>query len=351
MVWPTGSDLFIRAALGASAGATAAVVLCCTAILSLRFGNLARARRLARLQSEWREVLAAGMAGERLTLDVAPRDRWDFLKLWCALHDSVRGEARDALKITGRHLGLPVWAEALAGRRQLRDRLVGLTALGRLGAVQSTAWVEPHMDDADPVISIIAAQAYVRLVPARALPRLLESAARRSDWPAARIVEILRDAGSVNVAGPLLGALRNARGEERRRLIPFLTVLDAAQSADILRQLCADPDDPECVAGALKLMRSPDSLELVRQAAGHPQWFVRVQACRAFGRFGTRDDLKVLTRLLGDRHWWVRYRAAEALTRMPFVPKEDLRKLARRHPDKYARDMLGMWLDSTGTGR
>jgi HEAT repeat protein len=164
-------------------------------------------------------------------------------------------------------------------------------------------------------------------------------------------MEILREAGSAHVAAPLLAALRVARGEVRHRMIPFLAVLDAAQSAPMLRELCADRDDPECLAAVLRLLRSPEDLALVREAVAHSAWFVRVQACRALGRFGTREDLPLLSGLLGDRHWWVRYRSAEALSRLPFVPNEELRKLASLHPDAYARDMLGMWLDSTGAAR
>lgn len=295
----------------------------------------------------WREALAGGMLGERPTLAVAHRDRWNFIKLWCKFHDSVRGSARTALKEFARTLGMPDWALSLASHRRLRDRILGLSALGRMGELTDSDQLERLLTHPDPILSLTAAQAYARIMPPRALLPVLQVASRRDDWPAARLVGLLLEVGTEAAAAPLLTAVETTRGKARKRLIPLLICLESRDTVDIVRKLLGDQDDPETLAAALPLAR-PDDMPLVRLAADNPAWFVRAKACQVLGNFGAREDFALLESHLGDQQWWVRYRAAEALSNLPGVSVKELRDLAATHPDPYGREMMRMWLDGLG---
>lgn len=347
LAWFTDSDPFVRFALWAGVLICASIALCAITILVLRFLFLSHRRHLNRCLPRWRVALAAGMLGEMPTINVARRDRWDFIKLWCQLHDSVRGEAREALQSLARSLGMPKWARALGARRRLRNRILGLSAMGRMGDFTGIEQLESLLNHPDNIISLTAAQAYARLVPTQALPPVLEAAAYRYDWPAARLMEILRDAGAEAATRPLLDAVSKTKGHARKRLIPLLVCLQPSDSAPTIHDLLAHTDDAESLAAALP-QASPEDLPLVRHAATHTAWYVRSKACQALSEIGSRKDFDLLTGLLGDPQWWVRYRAAEALIHLPDVAPETLRQLAADHADPYAREMLRMWLDSRG---
>lgn len=339
----------MRFAVWAGLAASAAIMLCSATILALRIAYLLRRRHLQRLLPTWRAALSGGILGEFPTIRVAPRDRWHFIKLWCQLHDSVRGEAREALRGFARVMEMPEWAVALAGQKRLRKRLLGICALGRIGEYAGIeSLVVSLLSDPDAVVSLTAAQAYARLVPKEALPPILRAASQRSDWPTARLAEMFREVGIEAATAPLLDAISTLRGAARTRLIPLLACLRSIDAAATIQALLQDPADAESLAATLPATRRPEHLPYVREAATHPAWYVRAQACQALGRLGTLEDLALLSKLLGDHEWWVRYRAAEALLDLPTVPRGALRALAVRHDDPYARDMLRMWLDKSG---
>lgn len=325
----------------------ASVLLCCVTILILRIRYLRRHRRLLQKSPEWRHVLAAGSFGEIPTLTIAKRDRWQFLKMWCQTHDLVRGDAREMLKAMAHFLGMPKWALDLAAKRRLRDRLLGIRALGRMGEFANIDQLETLVNHPDPILSLTAAEACARIVPSETLPLVLGTAALRGDWPTARLMDIIREAGTETAKDPLLAAVETAEGEQRKRLVPLLGCLESRDTVHTVRRMLMDDDDPEIQVAALPLTR-PDDIAFIRKAADSPAWFVRAKACQMLGEYGGGEDVAILQRRLGDPQWWVRYRAAESLLRLPGVSRGELRELAAAHPDRYGREMLRMWLDNQG---
>lgn len=325
----------------------ASVLLCCLTILVLRIRYLRRHRRLLLRIPEWRHVLAAGSTGEIPTLSVAERDRWQFLKMWCQTHDLVRGDAREMLKAMAHFLGMPKWALDLAAKRRLRDRLLGISALGRMGEFANIDQLETLVNHPDPILSLTAAEACARIVPSETLPLILQTAASRGDWPTARLMDIVREAGTEIAKGPLLAAVEDVQGDQRKRLVPLLGCLESRDTVHTVRRMLMDDADPEIQAAALPLTR-PDDIPFIRKAAESPAWFVRAKACQMLGEYGVKEDVAILERRLGDPQWWVRYRAAESLLRLPGVSRDELSDLAATHPDRYGREMLRMWLDNQG---
>lgn len=343
----TASDSFLSLAIWAELSIVAAVVACCMAIIVMRINTLRQQRRIARQKPYWREALAVGIHGEMPSLHVARQDRWHFMKLWCQSHDSVRGEAREALKNLARSLGMQKWAIDFASKHRLRDRLLGIIALGCIGESKGIERLKALVNEPNSVLSLTAAEAYARIVPTEALPIVLHAASRREDWPMARLMEILAEAGPTMAKDPLLAAVRTNRGRHRQRLVPLLACLESRDTMTMVRKMLSNQDDPEILAAALPLAH-PEDLPYVRAAANHSAWFVRAKACRVLGEYGDATDTKLLQHLLGDREWWVRYRAAESLLKIPGISRAHVRQLATSHPDPFARDMLKMWLDSPG---
>jgi len=65
-----------------------------------------------------------------------------------------------------------------------------------------------------------------------------------------------------------------------------------------------------------------------------------MQAANVLGRIGQQEHVSLLEALLDDREWWVRYRAAQAITRLPFLGPNRLRRIRLRQADRYATDIL-----------
>lgn len=72
----------------------------------------------------------------------------------------------------------------------------------------------------------------------------------------------------------------------------------------------------------------------------HPNLYVRIQAAKAMGRVGTRDDIIRLEPLLSDNDWWLRYRAARAICKLSGNDWNFLQQLINRQKDQFARDIV-----------
>ena len=126
---------------------------------------------------------------------------------------------------------------------------------------------------------------------------------------------------------------------------------DAASTTDVNRlisNILDHRDEPELLAAALKVARGHLSAERVGALANHNAWYVRMQAANLLAKFGAPESIKVLEQMLSDTEWWVRYRAAQAITKLPFLGPNTLRRLCDRQPDRFARDIMRQALAERG---
>jgi HEAT repeat protein len=112
-------------------------------------------------------------------------------------------------------------------------------------------------------------------------------------------------------------------------------VLDA-----LVNDLIRESNDAGVLNAALKLVSGYGGVPRIAALTTHSVWFVRMQAAKVLGRIGQPEHLKLLEALLSDGEWWVRYRAAQAITGLPFLGPNQLRKLRLRQQDRYAADIL-----------
>lgn len=220
------------------------------------------------------------------------------------------------------------------------ERLLALLTLGRLGQSVDRGRLLRRAQEDVPHIALAAARALIMIDPQQAVQDLLPIVVQRSDWPSAKIVAILGEAGA-DVLSPLLATfLRQTPLTELPRLLPLLADVDIEVADPILYKVLTKAKQRELIISALKLARSPQIIDAVRELLHHEDWRVRTQAASAMGRIGSSRDIGMLAPLLHAPEWWVRYRTGQALVGLPGVSTQDLQLLHDSLQDVFARDML-----------
>jgi hypothetical protein len=317
------------------------------AVFALRMRLLVRRRREHDYESRWRPLLAECVFGVPERLPEVPRKlRYHFLKLWNYHHESLVGGARANLVALAERMGLERLARELMRSGDLRERLIAVVTLGHLGDRSQWHELRALVSDRSPMLSLAAARALLDIDAAATLAWLVTVMAAREDWPLARVVAMLREAGPDRVTQPLIAAVEAASRVEggQREVVRLLRMMEVAHTervAPLAGRIARESRDPEVIAAALRLVQDPRDLDFVRTMARHEQWFVRLAALRVLGRIGGPADRVLLVERLGDPHWWVRYHAARALVALPGTRLEDLEKVRATLADRFAADMLG----------
>jgi len=349
----TGSDPLLAAAVWIGAGSLLVSVALLAGILALRLRLAAREAREQRFAERWQPVLAACALGAP---EGAPRldpdDGLLFIALWLRAQESLRGDAQQHLNALAVQVGADRLAISYLGSRDTRRELMALMAAGhlRLAAIWSLA--KELTVQAPPLVSLVAAQTLLRIDAPRALPEVLLLAARREDWPVARLGAMLREC-DVNDVGPALAAAIGAERKEApqgpgiARLLRLLGPVAAEAARPAVREVLEQIRRPDVTAVALETLWHPEDADQARAQVAHAEWFVRLAAVKALGRVGSEADHATLKDMLSDPSWWVRYRAAQALARLPGVDRAALVALQAASSDRYAADMLGQVLAET----
>lgn len=320
-------------------------------VLGMRLRLFAEESRRRRFLETWRPVLmlyTTDSHGPLPPLDrrFSRRDMLAFLNLWSYYHELVKGDAKDNLNSLARLVGVDREARRMLTSGNLRERLLAITAVGLLR--EASAW-ETLVKIASwdvPAASLAAARSLVLIDASRALPLLVPLISDRNEWPTPKVGSLLLEAGKEVITAPLAeGALEAAaeRPESAARLVRYLAATRCFQALPAIRQIVDGSVHEEllseCVA-AMGEFADPTDLPVVRQFVTHPAWPVRVQAARALGKMGAREDQRRLVAMLDDSEWWVRYRAAQGLASLPFVGLHHLQGIVDSLTDRYARDIL-----------
>ena len=345
MASATASEALLAAAFWAGIASLAVSAAMLAAILLLRTISGARATRERQVADRWRGVLAAcagGASPQAGPLD--PAEAYVFLRLWNAMHESLRGEAKEQLNDLARRVGADRIAVRFLGSGDPRRELVAILTLGNLREPLVADLMHALAGHDLPVVSMRAMQALLRIDARRGLPILLSYAGWRVDWPLSRVISLLReeDAGAVSraLAEALEAALASPEAASRA---PRLLRLAEAAHPEILRpalQRALARDDAETLAAALAALRHPDDVAHARRLASHGDWRVRLQASRALRRLGTAEDLPRLVGLMADPNWWVRYRSAQAVAALPWLAAPEVDRIAAGLTDRFAADAL-----------
>lgn len=324
------SDPVLRVALWSGVAASVLTGIVALVIVLLRLALLRDERRWQDFLAQWRpRLLSLLIEPSSAPLPALPAaDRRRFLRLWVYLHESVRGEAAERLNAAARELGIDRFARGLLQNGGSRTaRLQAVLALGHLRDEAAWAPLQRLAGVIDPLLSIHAARALVRIDPLRAAEALTPLALRRDDWDVARLATFMGDARAA--FGLMLARrLPGLRAQALPRALRLARALRLSLPLPGLRRLFHPRQEAAVLREALPLLQGPEWHDDVLQALRHPDAGVRAEALRAMAAIAVPADLPRVSALLQDADAEVRLASARTLTALPFVADAELHALA-----------------------
>jgi len=343
LLFPDAETAF---ALTVASGAFVLGLLLLAAIAVIGLLRRQRRRRIAAIESRWREALAQAVDDPaHATLPaVGVSDLPHFLEAWNRLLDSAdEGTAARLAALLSRH-GIDERALGMLRKSSTRLRLAAISAAGHLR--EPRAWDELNAlaQGASPETSFAAARALLRIDARRGLEALSQQIPGRGDWPVARLASVFESLGPSVVTGPLITMLLRRPRPGLDRVVKLARFGEPQKISGVVRGWLGSSTDPDVLMAALACIEDRGDVPWALGAAQHPEWRVRMAAARAIGRVGNREELPALLELLRDPVWWVRYHAAHGLTRLEGLAPHELDALHEGARDAFAADMLGQAL-------
>jgi HEAT repeat protein len=347
----SGFSASVSAALWITVASIGGSLLLLLYTLELRFRRRLRERQRASVIAHWRAIIADAVTGNATAAAPTLRrgERREFLRLWVYTRSMVEGAAADRLIALARSLSLPELARRQARESHIGAKLMAIQAQGYLRDPDSFAELAAATDDANPLVSIAAAEALAAIDATRAVDRLIPKIARRRDWPRTHVFKVLQRAGSAVIGEPLYRCIRAAADDDAAYLLQFAEIAEFDVRDALAVELLRSRENPEVLAAALKVATGHAAVPRIDELLAHPAWYVRMQAARLLGRMGRLEDAPRLEKLLADEEWWVRFRAAKALVSLPGLGAQSLEQVRMRLIDRYARDILGQVIAETST--
>jgi HEAT repeat protein len=327
-----------------------AAVLVTTVVLfvytvGLRVATISSNQRRRSFLTRWRDVFATSMLSlESARQQPLPRvrrsDRVDLLEEWNRARSMVNGSAVDNLIELAQRTGIPEVALRLFHGRRIRSRILAVQTIGHLRLARHRDDLRALLEHENTALSITAAAALVDIDPDVGISAVVPLINRRRDWPKTRVSVLLRQAGSARISEPMYRAIRSEDDAGKTYLLQFARLMEAEILDALVEDLLRESRDPGVLNAALKLVSGFAGVPRIAMLTKHEAWFVRMQAAKVLGRVGQEEHLSLLEALLDDPEWWVRYRAAQAITSLPFLGPNQLRKLRLRQSDPFAGDIL-----------
>jgi hypothetical protein len=337
------SDPKIRLAFWIGAISILLTIILLVEIIRIRISLRAKKNRQNHFLKLWQPILIKTIAGETPKLPVLEaKDMTDFLMLWLRFYKTLRGEARSNLNLLLRQLPVKKQISNMLKGKKTDERLIALNTVGYLG--DKDAWDElvAILDDPEHAISVTAAYSLIRIDAEKAISQVIPMIVRRRDWPVNRTALMLKEAGAAFVEAFIV-TVEQAEKHNQPYLLRLMRILDVLQlnrPLVFLRHILENSQDAELVTAALKLVRSPSDLDLVRMRVSDTNWAVQVQVASILGRLGASEDVARLIFLIGAKDWWVRYRAAKSLVSLPFVSNQQIESIKQSMTDAFGRDIL-----------
>ena len=341
MEFATSSDPIVNLAFWTGIAVIFIIIFMVLYVIFLRYMLIREERRRKLFLDVWRPILIRSLESIPDVLPPVKKKDWPVLfNLWNHFHESLRGSAKDNLNEIARKAGMLPVAGSLLKKRKVKSRLAAITTLGLLR--DKTVWEEIKNSSVDehPSVSLAAMRALIRIDEERAMPFIIPLISARTDWPPARVANILHEASPHVICVALADAILHSPEPHIPLLIRYFETIACDSSTVVLRQAIEKFPNAAVISACLHAFKSPDALDIVRKNLTHAAWHVRVQAVRALGRMGLVYDKYILINMLCDQQWWVRYRAAQALSSLPFISTVDLEKIRDEQADRYAKDIL-----------
>lgn len=338
-------DTLTTIALWSIAAVLVTTVVLFVYTMGLRLATISEGQRRRQFLNRWRDVFATSMlsldsAKEQQLPRVRRSDRIDLLEEWNRARSMVDGSAVQNLIVLARRTGIPDVALQLLHSRRMQSRMLAVQTIGHMQLKAHRDTARSLVDHDNTALSITAAGALVDIDPDFGISVIVPMINKRRDWPKTRVSVLLRQAGTARISEPMYRAIRSEDDSGTTYLLQFARLMEAEILDALIADLLRESRDPGVLNAALKLVSGFTGVPRIASLTQHEAWFVRMQAAKVLGRVGQEEHLSLLEALLDDREWWVRYRAAQAITSLPFLGPNQLRKLRLRQSDRFASDIL-----------
>jgi HEAT repeats len=337
------SDPKIRLAFWIGAISILLTIILLIEIIRIRLSLRAKKIRQNRFLQQWQPILIQTIAGEAPNLPTLEAiNMTDFLMLWLRFCKTLRGEAHTNLNLLLKQLPVKQHISDMLKSKKTDERLIALYTVGYMGEKEVWDELVSILDDPEHAISVTAAHSLIRIDAEKAISQVIPMIVHRRDWPVNRVALMLKEAGAAFVEAFIV-IVEQAEKDNQPYLLRLMRILDVLQlnrPLVFLRHILENSKDAELVTAALKLVRSPSDLDLVRMLVSDANWSVQAQVASILGRLGTSEDVPRLVLLISAKDWWVRYRAAKSLVQLPFVSKPQIEFIKQSIPDSFGRDIL-----------
>lgn len=338
-------DTLTTVALWSIAAVLATTVILFVYTVGLRVATISSDQRRRSFLTRWRDVFATSMlsldsARQQSLPSVRRGDRIDLLEEWNRARSMVDGSAVDNLIELAQRTGIPEVALRLFHSRRIGSKILAVQTIGHLKLTALRDELHDLLDHDNTALSITVASALVDIDPDFGISAVIPMINKRRDWPKTRVSILLRQAGSARISEPMYRAIRSEDDVGKTYLLQFARLVEAEILDALVEDLIRESRNPGVLNAALKLVSGFAGVPRIAALTQHETWFVRMQAAKVLGRVGQEEHLSLLESMLDDSEWWVRYRAAQAITSLPFLGPNQLRKLRMKQSDPFAGDIL-----------
>jgi len=293
----------------------------------------------------WRTLLLNSLCeGEKHYPAMNARAASIVIDLWNKLYETISDEEYRQYFINfARETGLMDFSLKQLNKEKLKAKLQAIRAVGNMGLKEAWPQVEKAVNSKITVLSLSAAECLVHLDMVKAIDPLLDLVEDRPDWPRDRVAGLFQTIGADYLSKPMASRMLKMSDDNLARMIRYLELIHEKDALNVLKIRLREGASPDTIAASLYMLGripSTKSLAMVRAYCFHPSWIVRNQAAIALGRIGNEEDQKILAKLVRDTNRWVRFRAAQALVNLPTVLLSELKFIAGRVDDPFARDIL-----------
>jgi HEAT repeat protein len=317
------------------------------ASLVLRGRNNRVARQWAALEDRWDPVMLDVLAGaaEPASLHALVRrpQHGRFIDYLLRYGRRIRGPERAVLSaLAGPYLYA---VSGDLGHRSVERRARAVQSVGELGAGTYRAELLAALDDAAPLVVMIAAVALSREYHAGDVHRVIGSVTRLDLLTNRLLVSMLQRLGP-EAAWAFREVLRDRARPAKLRTVAakVLAALNDQDAGPIAVSVLEDTDDVDLRVGSLQILQrigSAEHLAVARRLADDPVAAVRGAAMRILSQAGEEQDLDRLVRALEDPVAWVAIHAAEGLRRSGRPQLlERLREAEQRRSSIVVREIL-----------
>ncbi|MDB5868514.1 MAG: repeat protein [Polaromonas sp.] len=337
----TFSDPYLTLAFWIGVAALLLTLLLFLMIVHLRLGLRKSISQEAAFIALWRPLLLEAISDDNLHSlpELHPRKQLFFLKLWNYLQESLRGAANDRLNDVARHLHCDVAARKFLKHGNRSERLLAILTLGHLRDQASWDELVTQAAKPDPLASIHAARALIKIDPLAGTQQTLSLLLKRHDWDITQIANFLGDARQAFWL-QLTANILKIDQREWTRALQLADALHLQLPVSAIIFIIANCRSANTLVAALHLASGIELQPVVRSYSQHANWRVRVEVARFLSNFGDASDIPLLQKLLNDKQWWVRYQAAQSLAGMPFYGHKQLLALRAATSEVLAVDML-----------